>query len=325
GKDHQNTREILADAVNHPNAGGILVFGLGCENNTVPEFKKILGEYDEERVKFLVAQDVYDEIEQGVALLEELLTAAENDQRIPVPLSKLNVGLKCGGSDGLSGITANPLLGAFSDYLIAQGGSTILTEVPEMFGAEQVLMARAENEEVFDSIVDLINDFKQYFLSYGEPVYENPSPGNKTGGITTLEDKSLGCTQKSGSSPVVDVLQYGEKIRKPGLSLLQAPGNDLVAASALASSDCQLVLFTTGRGTPFGSYVPTVKVSTNTTLFERKGHWMDFNAGVLLEQPMEVILESFVQKIISVASGEETKNEQNDVREIAIFKNGVTL
>lgn len=325
GKDHQNTREILADAVNHPNSGGFLVFGLGCENNTVPEFKKILGEYDEERVKFLVAQDVYDEIEQGVALLEELLTAAENDQRISVPLSKLNVGLKCGGSDGLSGITANPLLGAFSDYLIAQGGSTILTEVPEMFGAEQVLMARAENEEVFDSIVDLINDFKQYFLSYGEPVYENPSPGNKTGGITTLEDKSLGCTQKSGSSPVVDVLQYGEKIRKPGLSLLQAPGNDLVAASALASSDCQLVLFTTGRGTPFGSYVPTVKVSTNTTLFERKGHWMDFNAGVLLEQPMEVILESFVQKIIAVASGEETKNEQNDVREIAIFKNGVTL
>ncbi len=276
-------------------------------------------------MKFLVAQDVYDEIEQGVALLEELLTAAENDQRISVPLSKLNVGLKCGGSDGLSGITANPLLGAFSDYLIAQGGSTILTEVPEMFGAEQVLMARAENEEVFDSIVDLINDFKQYFLSYGEPVYENPSPGNKAGGITTLEDKSLGCTQKSGSSPVVDVLQYGEKIRKPGLSLLQAPGNDLVAASALASSDCQLVLFTTGRGTPFGSYVPTVKVSTNTTLFERKGHWMDFNAGVLLEQPMEVILESFVQKIIAVASGEETKNEQNDVREIAIFKNGVTL
>lgn len=272
-----------------------------------------------------MAQDVYDEIEQGVALLEELLTAAENDQRIPVPLSKLNVGLKCGGSDGLSGITANPLLGAFSDYLIAQGGSTILTEVPEMFGAEQVLMARAENEKVFDSIVDLINDFKQYFLSYGEPVYENPSPGNKAGGITTLEDKSLGCTQKSGSSPVVDVLQYGEKIRKPGLSLLQAPGNDLVAASALASSDCQLVLFTTGRGTPFGSYVPTVKVSTNTTLFERKGHWMDFNAGVLLEQPMEVILESFVQKIIAVASGEETKNEQNDVREIAIFKNGVTL
>ncbi|WP_165006192.1 MULTISPECIES: altronate dehydratase family protein [unclassified Enterococcus] len=325
GKDHQNTREILADAVSHPNAGGVLVFGLGCENNTVPEFKKALGSFDEQRVKFLVAQEVYDEVENGVALLEELLDAAKEDQRVPVPLSKLNVGLKCGGSDGLSGITANPLLGAFSDYLISQGGSTILTEVPEMFGAEQVLMARAENKEVFDSIVHLINDFKQYFLSYGEPVYENPSPGNKAGGITTLEDKSLGCTQKSGSSPVVDVLQYGEKLRKSGLSLLQAPGNDLVAASALASSDCQLVLFTTGRGTPFGSYVPTVKVATNHTLFERKGHWMDFDAGTLLNQPMEKVLEEFIQKIIAVASGEETKNEQNDVREIAIFKNGVTL
>ena len=325
GKDHLQTRDILADAVHHPNAGGVLVFGLGCENNTVPEFKKTLGEYDDDRVKFLVAQEVYNEIEQGVALLEELLEAAAGDQRTTVPLNKLNVGLKCGGSDGLSGITANPLLGAFSDYLISQGGSTILTEVPEMFGAEQVLMARAENEEVFDSIVHLINDFKQYLLSYGEPVYENPSPGNKAGGITTLEDKSLGCTQKSGSSAVVDVLQYGEKIRKNGLSLLQAPGNDLVAASALASSDCQLVLFTTGRGTPFGSYVPTLKVATNTTLFDRKGHWMDFNAGELLKEPMESILERFITKIIAVASGEETRNEQNDVREIAIFKNGVTL
>ncbi|MGG5359500.1 MULTISPECIES: UxaA family hydrolase [unclassified Enterococcus] len=325
GKDHQNTREILSAAVNHPNAGGVLVFGLGCENNTVPEFKKNLGEHDEERVKFLVAQDVLNEIEKGTALLEELLQAAADDERVDIPLSELKVGLKCGGSDGLSGITANPLLGAFSDYLISQGGSTILTEVPEMFGAEQVLMARAENEEVFEDIVHLINDFKQYFLSYGEPVYENPSPGNKAGGITTLEDKSLGCTQKAGSSPVVDVLQYGEKIRKAGLSLLQAPGNDLVAASALASSDCHLVLFTTGRGTPFGSYVPTVKVATNTTLFERKGHWMDFNAGTLLEQPMDQILQEFIAKILSVASGEETKNELNDVREVAIFKNGVTL
>lgn len=266
-----------------------------------------------------------DEVEQGVILLEELMETAAYDRRSTVSLEKLNVGLKCGGSDGLSGITANPLLGAFSDYLIAQGGSTVLTEVPEMFGAEQVLMARAENKAVFEAIVHLINDFKQYFLSYGEPVYENPSPGNKAGGITTLEDKSLGCIQKSGRSVIVDVLQYGEKIRKNGLSLLQAPGNDLVAASALASSDCQLVLFTTGRGTPFGSYVPTLKVSTNTTLFDRKGHWMDFNAGELLNQPMEKLLEQFIEKIIAVASGEETKNEQNEVREIAIFKNGVTL
>jgi len=325
GVDHINTREVLIDAVKHPNAGGVLVFGLGCENNTVNAFKEKLGDYDSERVKFLVAQDVYDEVEAAVSLLEELFEIAKNDQREDVPLSELNVGLKCGGSDGFSGITANPLLGAFSDFLIAQGGSTILTEVPEMFGAEHMLMARAQNEEVFNAIVHLINDFKQYFLTFGEPVYENPSPGNKDGGITTLEDKSLGCTQKAGTAPVVDVLKYGEKLKKQGLSLLQAPGNDLVAASALASSDCHLVLFTTGRGTPFGAYVPTVKIATNNNIFERKKHWMDFNAGTLLEQSMDVVLEEFIQKIIAVASGEQTKNEENDVREVAIFKTGVTL
>lgn len=325
GEDHANTRSVLIDAVKHPNAGGVLVFGLGCENNTVTEFKEKLGPVDASRVKFLIAQEVYDEVDAGVALLEEILEAAKNDHREDVPLSELNIGLKCGGSDGFSGITANPLLGAFSDFLIAQGGSTILTEVPEMFGAETMLMSRAKDEKVFEDVVSLINNFKHYFLSYGEPVYENPSPGNKAGGITTLEDKSLGCTQKSGTSPVVDVLQYGEKIREKGLSLLQSPGNDLVAASALASSDCQMVLFTTGRGTPFGAYVPTVKVATNNQIFERKGHWMDFNAGQLLERPMEDVLKDFVQKIIQVASGEQTRNEENDVREVAIFKNGVTL
>lgn len=325
GDDHRMTRSILLDAVGHPNAGGVLVFGLGCENNVVAEFRSLLSDIDENRVKFLVAQEVEDEAEAGVALLEELYEAAKHDRREPVPVSELNVGLKCGGSDGFSGITANPLLGAFSDFLISQGGSTVLTEVPEMFGAEKMLMARAANKDVFAQIVTLINDFKQYFLSHGEPVYENPSPGNKAGGISTLEDKSLGCTQKAGTAPVVDVLQYGEKLRNKGLSLLQAPGNDLVASSALAAADCQLVLFTTGRGTPFGSFVPTVKVATNNELFARKGHWMDFNAGPLLEKSMEEVLEEFIAYVIAVASGQKTRNEQNEVRELAIFKTGVTL
>lgn len=325
GDDHRMTRSILMDAVNHPNAGGVLVFGLGCENNIVSEFRSLLGDYDDERVKFLVAQEVGDEVAAGLTLLEKLYEAAKDDHRQPVPISELNVGLKCGGSDGFSGITANPLLGAFSDFLISQGGTTVLTEVPEMFGAEKMLMARAENREVFEQIVSLINHFKQYFLSYGEPVYENPSPGNKAGGISTLEDKSLGCTQKAGTSPVVDVLQYGEKLRMKGLSLLQAPGNDLVASSALAAADCQLVLFTTGRGTPFGSFVPAVKIATNNELYAKKGHWMDFNAGPLLETPMEDVLEDFIQYFIAVASGQKTRNEQNDVRELAIFKTGVTL
>ena len=325
GDDHENTRRVLADAVKHPNAGGVLVFGLGCENNTVDAFRELLGEVDPDRVKFLVAQKVDDEIEAGAELLEEIYQAAKNDQREELPLSELKIGLKCGGSDGFSGITANPLLGMFSDFLISQNGSTVLTEVPEMFGAEQILMARAKDEAVFEEIVQLINGFKHYFTSYGEPIYENPSPGNKDGGITTLEDKSLGCTQKAGTAAVMDVLKYGEKIKKQGLSLLEGPGNDLVAASNLASADCQLVLFTTGRGTPFGSYVPTMKVATNNEIFNKKTHWMDFNAGRLLNEDKEQVLNDFIDKIIAVASGEETRNEMNNFREIAIFKNGVTL
>jgi altronate hydrolase len=325
GEDHGNTRSILRDAVLHPNAGGVLVLGLGCENNNLYEFKEGLGEYDEDRVRFLVSQEVGNEIEAGVNLLKEIYEAAKNDQREEVPLSELKIGLKCGGSDGLSGITANPLLGRLSDFLVAQGGTTVLTEVPEMFGAETILMERAEDKEVFSKTVDLINDFKEYFMASNQPVYENPSPGNKAGGITTLEDKSLGCTQKAGTSVVTDVLKYGERLKTKGLNLLSAPGNDLVAASALASAGCQLVLFTTGRGTPFGTYVPTMKVSTNTPLYEAKPHWIDFNAGVLLEESGDTVLRNFIDYVIQVASGEQTNNEKNDFREIAIFKTGVTL
>lgn len=326
GDDHQNTKQILQNVIKHPNAGGVLVLGLGCENNELPLLKASLGEYDEDRVKFLVSQEVSDEVEEGVKSLLEIFKAAKGDKREEVPLSELKVGLKCGGSDGLSGITANPLLGRFSDFLIAQGGTTVLTEVPEMFGAERMLMERAENEEVFHKIVHLINDFKQYFMDHHQPVYENPSPGNKEGGITTLEDKSLGCTQKAGRATVVDVLPYGGVLKKKGLNLLSAPGNDLVASSALAAAGCQLVLFTTGRGTPFGSFVPTMKISTNSALYQNKKHWIDFNAGSLIEDaPPEDVLENFIQYIISVASGELVKNEVNNFRELAIFKSGVTL
>ncbi|MFB5265284.1 UxaA family hydrolase [Paenibacillus enshidis] len=326
GDDHAYTKTILADTVKHPNAGGVLVLGLGCENNTMKEFKEALGNYDAERVKFLVAQEVSDEVEEGVRLLKELHAAAQEDRRESVLLSELKIGLKCGGSDGLSGITANPLLGRLSDYMAAQGGTTVLTEVPEMFGAETILMERAVDEAVFAKIVHLINDFKQYFLDYKQPVYENPSPGNKAGGITTLEDKSLGCTQKSGLSPVNDVLQYGERLHTKGLNLLSAPGNDLVASSALAAAGCQLVVFTTGRGTPFGSFVPTMKVSTNTPLYRSKPHWIDYNAGSLVEDVSpEEGLQDFIQYIIEVASGKWVNNEKNNFRELAIFKNGVTL
>ncbi|MGQ8335084.1 UxaA family hydrolase [Sunxiuqinia sp. A32] len=326
GDDHSNTQKALAQLITHPNAGAVLVLGLGCENNQISDQKKLLGEYDEKRIKFLVAQEVEDEIEVGLNLLQELYEEMRYDQREACPLSALNVGLKCGGSDGFSGITANPLLGTFSDFLIAQGGTTILTEVPEMFGAEHLLMERAANTEVFEKTVSLINGFKEYYLKHDLPVYENPSPGNKNGGITTLEDKSLGCTQKGGTATVVDVLQYAEPIKEKGLNLLAAPGNDLVASSALGFSGCQLVLFTTGRGTPFGSFIPTMKISTNTILSVRKKHWIDFNAGGLVEdQAMDNLLEDFVDFIIEVASGKKLKHEETGFKEISIFKTGITL
>lgn len=326
GDDHENTRKILKDIALHPNAGGILVLGLGCENNQVDKFRDSLGDFDAERVKFLVTQKVSDEMTKGIECLRSLYELARLDQRTDVPLSELKVGLKCGGSDGLSGITANPLLGVFSDFLVAQGGTTVLTEVPEMFGAETILMDRAKDQQTFGQIVDMINEFKNYFIANGQPVSENPSPGNKEGGITTLEEKSLGCVQKCGKSPVKAVLGYGDRIAEKGLNLLTAPGNDLVASTALAAAGCQMVLFTTGRGTPFGCFVPTVKISTNNALYANKKHWIDFNAGQILSgKTMNELLDEFIQFLVGVASGEYVRNEINDYREISIFKTGITL
>ncbi len=326
GGDHVNTQKALADVINHPNVGGVFVLGLGCENNQIDQLKTFIGDYDESRVRFLVAQDVEDEVEAGVEIMKEIYEVMRNDKREAVPVAELNIGLKCGGSDGFSGITANPLVGVFSDFLVAQGGTTILTEVPEMFGAETLLMERAIDKKVFDKTVSLINDFKDYYMKHDLPVYENPSPGNKKGGISTLEDKSLGCTQKGGVATVVDVLKYAEPIKKKGLNLLSAPGNDLVAASALGFSGCHMVLFTTGRGTPFGSFVPTMKISTNSDLYNKKKNWIDFNAGSLLEgKTMEELLEEFVRFILEVASGKQLNHEKSGFKEIAIFKTGVTL
>jgi len=325
--DHENTRKILRDICLHPNAGGVLVLSLGCENNQPDEFMKMLGDYDKDRIRLLVTQKVEgDEVEAGMEILRELYAIAKNDKREEVPVSKLRVGLKCGGSDGFSGITANPLVGEFSDWLVAQGGTSILTEVPEMFGAETILMNRCETTELFDQTVSMINNFKEYFLSHGEPVGENPSPGNKAGGISTLEDKALGCTQKCGKAPVSGVMEYGDRLQHTGLNLLSAPGNDLVAATALASAGCHIVLFTTGRGTPFGTFVPTMKIATNPTLAKNKPHWIDFSAGQLIEgRTMQELVPEFIDMVLDVASGKHAHNEANGYREISIFKNGVTL
>ncbi len=326
GEDQEYTRRILADLIRHPNAGGVLVLGLGCENSNIQVLKPYLGQYDESRVRFLQAQDCENEIAEGVELIKELIEQASRLRREPVSVDKLVVGLKCGGSDGLSGITANPLVGRFSDRLILEGGTTILTEVPEMFGAETILMNRCADRELFGQTVDMINDFKNYYKRHGQTIYENPSPGNKEGGISTLEDKSLGCTQKSGSAPVKGVLQYGDRVSVPGLNLLSAPGNDLVAATALAAAGAQIVLFTTGRGTPFASPVPTVKISTNSALAGKKANWIDFNAGVLAEgRGMEEQSKALFDYVLEVASGKKVCSEEAGFHDMAIFKQGVTL
>ncbi len=323
GDDHKTTQLILRGLVNHPNAGGVLVLGLGCENNNIEEFKKVLGEYNPNRVKFLNTQDFDDEIEEGIKLINELKAYANTFKRTPIPVSKLKLGLKCGGSDGFSGITANPLVGRLSDRLIAMGGSCVLTEVPEMFGAEHLLMRRCITKDVFDKTVALINDFKDYFTRHNQVIYENPSPGNKAGGITTLEEKSLGCIQKGGMSPVVDVLQIGDVLTKNGLSLLNGPGNDIVAITNLTAAGVHMILFTTGRGTPVGAPVPTVKISTNRALAEKKKNWIDFDASPTLDG--NELTEEFLDYIVSVASGKTTANERNNYREISIFKDGITL
>mgnify|MGYP000837627725 CR=1 FL=1 len=326
GDDQEHTRKILADLINHPNAGGVLVLGLGCENSNIDVLKPYIGDYDENRVKFLVCQEHEDEIADSVEVIKGLIDYASKFEREPISVSKLVIGMKCGGSDGLSGITANPLVGRFSDLLISKGGTTILTEVPEMFGAETILMNRCANEELFHQTVDLINDFKNYFKSHNQTIYENPSPGNKKGGISTLEDKSLGCTQKSGSAPVKGVLSYGEPVKVHGLNLLSAPGNDLVASTALAASGAHIVLFTTGRGTPFASPVPTVKISSNSALANKKSNWIDFNCGVLVEDgtPAELSKDLF-DFVIDIASGKKSKSEEAGFHDMAIFKQGVTL
>ena len=326
-EDHENTRKVLRDICLHPNAGGVLVLSLGCENNQPDDFMAMLGDYDKDRIKLLVTQKVEgDELEAGMQILRNLYSIAKEDKREDVPVSELRVGLKCGGSDGFSGITANPLVGEFSDWLVAQGGTSVLTEVPEMFGAETILMNRCRTKELFNQTVSMINNFKEYFLSHGEPVGENPSPGNKAGGISTLEDKALGCTQKCGKAPVSGVMEYGDRLTNKGLNLLSAPGNDLVASTALASCGCHIVLFTTGRGTPFGTFVPTMKVATNPTLAKNKPSWVDFSAGQLVEgRTMQELVPEFIDKVLAVASGQLARNEENGYREISIFKNGVTL
>ncbi len=327
GEDHAQTRKLLAALTRHPNAGAVLVLQLGCENLTHEQFLAELGEYDAERVKFLTCQAVEDEYAAAREILEQLAAFAGSFHREEIPASELVIGMKCGGSDGLSGITANPTVGRFSDMLVAMGGSTVLTEVPEMFGAEGFLMDRCINEAVFHKAVNMINGFKNYFIRHNEVVYENPSPGNKAGGITTLEDKSCGCVQKGGSAPIMDVIGYGEAVTTKGLNMLYGPGNDLVSSTALTAAGAHMVLFTTGRGTPFGAPAPTMKIATNTPLATKKSGWIDFNAGVVADgqRTLDEAGADLLALVLEVASGKKTRTEEKGYREISIFKDGVVL
>ena len=322
GEDAARTQEVLCGLIRHPNAGGVLVLGLGCENNNIGEMKKVLGEYDSERIRFLNCQDCSDEIEEGCRIIRELQELCEQDKRVEVKTDELIIGLKCGGSDGLSGITANPLVGRICDKHTASGGIAVLTEVPEMFGAEQVLMERCKDETIFAKTVKLINDYKNYYIEHNQPVSENPSPGNKAGGITTLEEKSLGCVQKGGKAVVTDVLDYGDTAGVKGLNLLNGPGNDMIAITNLTAVGCHMILFTTGRGTPLGAPVPTLKIATNSALAKNKPHWIDFDAQALLSGDCTDALWQYMK---AVAEGAPSKNELGNYREIAIFKDGVTL
>ena len=327
GEDHAQTRKLLAALTRHPNAAAVLVLSLGCENLTHEQFLAELGDYDPDRVKFLTCQAVEDEYAASRELLEQCAAYAASFSREEIPASELVIGMKCGGSDGLSGITANPTVGRFSDMLVAQGGSTVLTEVPEMFGAEGFLMDRCVNEEVFHKAVDMINGFKAYFLRHNEGVYETPSPGNKAGGITTLEDKSCGCVQKGGAAPIMDVIGYGDAVTTKGLNMLYGPGNDLVSSTALTAAGAHMVLFTTGRGTPFGAPAPTMKIATNTPLATKKHGWIDFNAGVVADgtRTLDEAAADLMDLVLEVASGKQTRTEERGYREISIFKDGVML
>lgn len=326
GGDLDRTRRLIAGLARHPNAGGVLILGLGCESNQLGQLLSEVPEAERARIRYFAAQAIEDETEAGLQAVAELVALAERDQRVPCGLDDLVVGLKCGGSDGFSGITANPLVGRIADRVIAAGGTAVLTEIPEIFGAERLLMARAASREVFDGIADIVNDFKEYFLRNNQPVHENPSPGNLAGGITTLEEKSLGAVQKGGHATVTQVLRYGERTMQPGLTLLEAPGNDGVSSTALVAAGATVLLFTTGRGTPLGFPVPTLKISSNSALAERKPHWIDFDAGKALgAADPEAITDEFLRLIVDTASGRPARNEINDEREIAIWKDGVTL
>ena len=326
GEDHAQTRKLLAALVRHPNAGAVLVLSLGCENLTHEQFVTELGDYDENRVKFLICQESEDELADGRKLLEECAAYAGQFHREPIPVSALVVGMKCGGSDGLSGITANPTVGRFSDMMSARGGATVLTEVPEMFGAEGFLMNRCASQEVFEKAVNMINGFKNYFIRHNEVVYDNPSPGNKQGGITTLEDKSCGCVQKGGAAPIMDVIGYGDAVVTRGLNMLYGPGNDLVSATAMTAAGAHLILFTTGRGTPFGAPAPTLKIASNSQLAERKKRWIDFDAGSVADgEPIEDAAKRLLELVIQVSGGKLTRAEEQGYREISIFKDGVVL
>lgn len=326
GDDHIMTQKLLAAILTNPNAGGVLLVSLGCENNNIKEFLPVLGSYDQSRIKYLITQEAGDEVEEGLSILKEIADVVAGDVREEVSVSKLRIAFKCGGSDSLSGVTANPLCGRISDRITAFGGTAVLTEVPEMFGAETILMNRADSRETFKKVADLINSFKQYYLDYNQPVYENPSPGNKEGGITTLEEKSLGCVQKGGQAVVTDTLDYGEKAQKPGLNLMTGPGNDNVSITDLVAAGAQLLLFTTGRGNPLGTAIPCIKLSSNTELSVHKPHWIDFNAGEITDgASMDELADRLWQLVLDTASGKKTRSEVNGYREIMIFKNGVLL
>ena len=307
--------KLLAGYVNNPNVAGATVLSLGCQNLQVDVFLNELHKINKDFEKPLLIFD-QQKVGNGENLIQNIIKdslieiqKANQIQREKTPLSKLTIGLECGGSDGFSGISANPTLGASIDQLVSHGGSALLSEFPELRGVEQELVDRCVDVDTAKKFISLMKAYENKVIASGTDFSTNPSPGNIKDGLITDAMKSAGAAKKGGSSAIVDVLDYGEYIKTPGLNLLCTPGNDVESTTAMAGSGANLIIFTTGLGTPTGNPVaPVIKVSSNTTVFNKMKDIIDFNTGSIIEgtQSLEELSDEMLNFIIKVASGEIT-------------------
>lgn len=327
GEDHLQLNRTLAGFATHPNIAACLILGLGCETAQASHLQRehgliqlgshsSLGNVDRPMiVNIQEVGGVRKTVDHVVGILRDLLPAANDVRREPLPVSRLKVALECGGSDGNSGITANPALGVASDLLVAQGGTVILSETPEIYGAEQMLTKRAVNRSVGEKLLERIRWWEDYAQRHNASIDNNPSVGNKLGGLTTIFEKSLGAIAKAGTTPLQAVYRYAEPINEPGFVIMDSPGFDPASVTGKVASGAQIVVFTTGRGSCFGCKPsPTIKVATNTPMFNRMRDDMDIDAGRILDgTSVQAVGEEIFERIIATASGSPTLSESQGI------------